>query len=122
MVRRIARRSVLLTAAAAVPTASALARSKGKKKQKKGNWRKAFRLVTGCRANGGCSCNACEAHAANKLFASQAAVVRAHEGCNCVVEAVFLKRGVWVALFGPPAHPTTPVVDKRHAEVQEILG
>lgn len=91
-----------------------------KMKKKKGK-KTALRLVTGCRADGGCACHACELHAANKLFASQAAVVRAHSGCNCQVDALSLPRAVWEDLFRPPGQPATPAVDKRDPRVQQIL-
>ena len=120
MLRSFARRTVLGRAAAAmaaVPTVSALAR---RRKNKKGT-KTAFRLVTGCRADGGCACHACEQHAANKLFAAKAAVVRAHFRCNCRVDSLSLPRGVWVALFQPPGLPAVTAVDKRDPRVQEIL-
>jgi hypothetical protein len=116
MAHPVARRTVFAgaVAVAAVPAVSALAR-RGHKKHKK--TRKAFRLVTGCRANGGCSCNACESHAANKLFASQAAVVRAHLGCNCRIDTVQIPRKKWFALF-----EVSQAVDRRDPRVQQILS
>jgi hypothetical protein len=96
----------------------ALARRKKKKK----NTKAAFRLVTGCRADGGCSCHACEKHAANKIFASKAAVVRAHLHCNCRIDEVSFPRGVWTALFQPAGLPAVTAVDKRDPRVQEILA
>jgi hypothetical protein len=116
-----ARRPLLAAAAAALATVQgrpALARRKKKKK----NTKAAFRLVTGCRADGGCSCHACESHAANKLFASKAAVVRAHLHCNCRIDEVSFPRGVWTALFQPAGLPAVTAVDKRDPRVQEILA
>jgi hypothetical protein len=83
---------------------------------------KAFRLVTGCGVNGGCSCKACQAHATNKFFASRTDVVRAHRGCNCQITTESLPRDTWIALFGLPERPTTTGVDKRDPRVQEILS
>ena len=120
VLRSTARRAVLGRAAAALaalPTIPALARRKKKKKGQK----TAFRLVTGCRADGGCSCHACELHAANKLFAAKAAVVRAHPHCNCRIDEVSLPRGVWAALFQPPGLPAVTAVDRRDPRVQQIL-
>lgn len=39
-----------------------------------------------------CGCNACRAHSANKLFfeRADAETSRAHRGCRCVAEPVFL--------------------------------
>jgi hypothetical protein len=113
------RRPLLASAAAAlaaVPGMPALAR------RKKKNTKAAFRLVTGCRADGGCSCHACEKHAANKIFASKSAVARAHIGCNCRIDEIALPRGIWTALFRPAGLPATEAVDKRDPRVQEILA
>ena len=119
MLRGMTRRTVLGRVAAALAAFHALpAAARRKKKRTKA----AFRLVTGCRADGGCACHACELHAANKLFASQAAVVRAHPGCNCQVDPLSLPRAVWAALFRPPGQPATPAVDQRDPRVQQILA
>ena len=126
MDRIVARRVVLVRAAAlmaALPAGSAVAAQNAKtQKNKKTKTLKAFRLVTGCKEHGGCACNACQAHAANKLFATQTHIVRAHTGCNCKVEKLDLPRNVWVALFGLPAQPTNLAVDKRDPRVQQILA
>jgi len=126
MDRHVARRVVLARAAAALtalPAASAVAANQAKtQKKKKTKTLKAFRLVTGCKEHGGCACNACQAHAANKLFASQTHIVRAHTGCNYKVEKLNLPRNVWVALFGLPVQPTNLAVDKRDPRVQQILA
>jgi hypothetical protein len=122
MHRLVARRVVLARAAAvfaALPAAPAVAAHNTNDNKKT---LKAFHLVTGCKAHGGCACNACQAHAANKLFASQTHIVRAHIGCNCKVEKLDLPRNVWVALFGLPAQPTSLAVDKRDPRVQQILA
>jgi hypothetical protein len=121
----IGRRTVLgrvAAAVAALPVASAQARRKHKKKKKGG--KVAFRLVTGCGGNAAppCACNACEKHAANKIFASEAAVVRAHIKCNCRVETLRLPPATWSALFEPPGLPPVSAVDRRDARVQQILS
>jgi hypothetical protein len=116
------RRTVLGGVAAALAACRALPAAARRKKPKKKRTKTAVRLVTGCRADGGCSCHACEKHAANKLFASKAAVVRAHPGCNCQVDALSLPRAVWAALFRPPGQPATPAVDQRDPRVQQILA
>ncbi len=72
----------------------------------------------------GCqTCNACQGHAANKLFASFAAADggRAHPGCDCEVVEEAMARNTWTALFGAPQRPRTESVDKRHEWVQAIL-
>jgi hypothetical protein len=120
------RRTVFARAAAALAAlrafpAEARHRHKKKKSKKKGT-KAAFILVTGCAARGGCACHACQRHAANKLFASRDAVVRAHTGCNCQVDTLSLPRGKWVALFQPPDLPATTAVDRRDPRVQGILG
>ena len=126
MDRHVARRVVLARAAAALtalPAASAVAANQAKTQKKKTTKTlKAFRLVTGCKEHGGCACNACQAHAANKLFATQAGIVRAHQHCNCQIESLNLPRNVWVALFGLPVQPTNLAVDKRDPRVQQILA
>jgi hypothetical protein len=101
------------------PKANAAAQGKAKSKPAS---QKAFRLVTGCGVQGGCSCKACQKHAANKFFASRADVVRAHQGCDCKIETSSLPRDIWVALFGLPERPTTTAVDKRDPRVAEILS
>jgi hypothetical protein len=122
----IARRTVLVRTAAALAALQALPtearrRHKHTHKKKKGT-KTAFILVTGCRADGGCACHACEQHAANKLFASRDAVVRAHTGCNCQIDTLALPRGKWEALFQPPDLSATTAVDRRDPRVQGILG
>jgi hypothetical protein len=112
-------------ARAALPAASAQARRKHKnKKKKKKAGQTAFRLVTGCGGNAAppCACNACEKHAANKIFASEAAVVRAHIKCNCRVEQFTLPAATWSALFQAPGSPPVSAVDKRDPRVQQILS
>jgi hypothetical protein len=57
------------------------------------------------RARHRCSCNACKAHARNRIFPTKKAADgnRAHVGCNCgVVRRGTLPYAVWVALFGSP--------------------
>lgn len=121
MLHHTARRRVLGGAAAAlaaVPALPALARRHPTKRGAK----TAFRLVTGCRAEGGCSCHACERHAANKLFATKSAVVRAHVHCNCRIDAVSLQKEIWTALFKPVDLPAVTAVDKRDPRIAEILA
>jgi hypothetical protein len=116
----MARRTVLVRTAAALAALRAVpAEARRKKKTKT-----AFRLVTGCPATKKppCACNACEQHAANKLFAAKTAVVRAHPRCNCKVDSLDLPSAVWTALFQPPGLPATKVVDKRDPRVQAILA
>ena len=77
--------------------------------------------------NGGdCTgCNACLAHAENKLFATAKAANehRAHAGCRCgVKKGRRISRRKWRRLFGPPSDPKRLVVDKRDPRVQQILG
>jgi hypothetical protein len=135
----IARRAVFGRAAAAATALWAFPaearrrhKKKNKKKKKKGtnapvlpaaDVLTAFVLATGCGTSvvPPCACNACEKHAANKLFASREAVVRAHPKCNCQVEALSLPRGTWLALFQPAGLPATGAVDKRDPRVQQIL-
>ncbi|MFN8593475.1 MAG: hypothetical protein U0031_18610 [Thermomicrobiales bacterium] len=118
MLHNTARRTVLGGAAAAlaaVPVLPALA------KRHKKNTKAAFRLVTGCRADGGCSCHACEGHAANKLFATKSAVVRAHLHCNCRIDSVDLQKDLYAALFHPVGLPAVTAVDKRDPRIKEIF-
>src|SRR5262245_61110909 len=57
--------------------------------------------ATGC--GHGCRyCNACRRHADNKVFASKAAVFRAHPKCDCVIVQRSLPQGTWTAVFGNP--------------------
>jgi hypothetical protein len=122
----LARRSVFKRASAGLAAlwalpAAARNRHKGKKKKKKKHTKAsppstAFVLVPGRQV-----CNACKQHAANKLFASRDAVVRAHEGCDCQVGTLNLPREVWLALFQPPGLPATSAVDRRDPRVGQIL-
>lgn len=121
MVRLVSRRAALSWAAAAVAPVPAWVRA-ARPVAANSTSRKTFRLATGCGAAGGCSCNACKSHAANKLFASRADVVRAHHGCNCRVEIMSLPNNIWIALFGLPERPTTTAVDKRDPNVRDILA
>jgi hypothetical protein len=120
MLPEMARRTVLVRTAAAL---AALRTVSVEARRKKKKTKTAFRLVTGCPATKKppCACNACEHHAANKLFAAKKAVVRAHRGCNCKVDSLDLPSAVWTALFRPPGLPPTQVVDKRDPRVQAIL-
>jgi hypothetical protein len=126
MPRLVARRTLLARSAAALAALPVVVRDwhpvAAKPHRPKRPTQKAFRLVTGCAAAGGCACHACQQHAANKLFASRDAVVRAHPGCNCQVTTQALPRAIWIALFGPTAQPTTPAVDRRDPRVGPILA
>lgn len=75
--------------------------------------RTVFKLDPGC---AGCSCNACEKHAAAKLFADVSAVRRAHLGCNCAIVQGELHDGTYKALFAHGAE-----VDRRNVRVRSIL-
>jgi hypothetical protein len=126
MHRLVARRTLLARSAAALAVVPVMARgalaAAAKPHRPKPPTQKAFRLVTGCAAAGGCACHACQQHAANKLFAARADVVRAHPGCNCQVTTQPLPRDIWIALFGLAAQPTTPAVDRRDPRVGQILA
>ncbi len=69
----------------------------------------------------GCSvCNACLAHAANKLFASEAAALagRAHPGCRCaVVPGMAVAQTVFDQLFAAGA-----VADRRTPAIGALLA
>lgn len=81
-----------------------------------------FRLVA---CDSCAACQACVRHAENKLFASVKAADanRAHAGCNCgIANDTPLPRRTWIRLFGPVKHPDRLVVDRRNAEVAELLG
>lgn len=63
-----------------------------------------------------CSCNACKAHARNRLFPTREAADRnrAHTGCNCgIVRRGKLPYVVWVGLFGPPHRIRRHSIDLR---------
>lgn len=71
------------------------------------------------------ACTACHKHAANKLFATQvsANLHRAHAGCHCTVRVGgTLPDATWIALFGDPNDLDRDVVDRRWADVQDILN
>lgn len=80
--------------------------------------------AAGCK--GGChGCRACTKHGAHKLFASSASANtnRAHKYCKCkVVLWGSLPVSTWTALFGTPAKPARLAVDRRDAQVREVLG
>jgi hypothetical protein len=76
--------------------------------------RTVYRLDTGC--GSGCSCHACEKHAANKLFGDVSAVRRAHRGCNCAIVQGELHAGTYNAVFAYGAE-----VDRRSNRVRAIL-
>lgn len=99
-----------------------------------GNRRRVFKLApdgpqydcsTSQRAHHSClACNACQAHAKNKLFASKEAAKqhRAHPGCRCGVKrGRKLSRSKWQDLFRPSDDKKVEVVDKRHPRVRRIL-
>jgi hypothetical protein len=92
MLRLVVWRAALASAApvlAAIPVlASGGPPAAAKAKSHKPATKNAVRLVTGCEANVGCACHACQQHAANKVFASRADVVRADQGCNCQVRTL----------------------------------
>jgi hypothetical protein len=70
-------------------------------------------------------CNACQAHAHNKLFASEKAARqhRAHPGCRCGVKrGRRVSRDKWEELFRPGGDKELVVVDKRNPRVRRILG
>jgi hypothetical protein len=74
---------------------------------------------------GHCSCRACAAHAANKLFpTSEAADAnRAHQHCNCLVDvAGNLPQGTWIELFGEPTKLTRQSVDRRAPGIREKVA
>jgi hypothetical protein len=57
---------------------------------------------------GGChACKACQGHAANKLFSSEAAAEagRAHANCDCAILGTEVPYATWVRLFGNPKKP-----------------
>lgn len=60
-------------------------------------------LCLGDERSGSCiSCNACQRHAVNRLYATQevAESGRAHEHCNCSVRSFSVSRDEYVSLFG----------------------
>ena len=68
-----------------------------------------------CLAPGCTTCNACQAHGANKLFATiaDAEAGRAHPGCAClVVPGISVAQTVFDELFaaGPSADRRTPAI------------
>lgn len=70
-----------------------------------------------------CNCNACHAHATNKLFATRAAAThdRAHPGCKCTVVRTQIEETTWLALFGSGAKPARTAVDRRWASTKRAL-
>jgi hypothetical protein len=102
---------------------------------KSGNGRRVFKLAPSgpkydCSASQqshhSCqACKACQAHAKNKLFASEQAAKqhRAHPGCRCGVKrGRRLSRSKWQDLFRPGDDKKLVVVDKRNPRVRKILG
>lgn len=72
------------------------------------------------------ACNACHAHAHNKLFATKEAAKeerhRAHPGCRCGVKrGRKLSRQKFGELFHPDNGKNHVVVDKRDRRVRRIL-
>jgi IPT/TIG domain len=68
-----------------------------------------------------CGCHACLAHAANKVFATEADADagRAHAGCLCEPASFALRTTIYDALFSTPG---VTEVDRRDPYVADLLG
>jgi hypothetical protein len=72
-----------------------------------------------------CSCRACAAHSANKLFPTPEAADanRAHQHCNCLVDvAGKLPQATWIELFGEPTKLARQSVDRRAPGIREKVA
>lgn len=81
--------------------------------------------AAGCKPGACHGCRACTNHGANMLFATTASanLKRAHPHCKCkVVLWGSLPVSTWTALFGTPAKPARLAVDRRDAQIREVLG